>query len=276
MSEAFDPKTHRATYENIQDRVEAVEEKISGDKSVEELEALIAEKKVLLTELEIARGDAPVYANTENADLDTINREIEELQIKLKEAEVRKSEIISEVPPDKIDRALRDLGSPAVFDRSIEDGTLSFSIDDITADKLRTPDGAKQAFIEADSGSATNPWDGFFDTRVDAWEPLTKTTFDTCIISHGQTTQAERAQLVTHMESLGYRPPTRTELLALAITRPDLNKIPHRYLTTLKEYSLGGVLLAPCFALDDSGRGLGADGGSGVWDDRDRFLFVRK
>jgi len=178
--------------------------------------------------------------------------------------------------PNDINMHLKALGSPATVDISIERGLFTFSIDAIIEAKLRTPEGAKKAFIEADGGSASNPWDGFFDTTVDTWEPLTKTTLDTCIVSHGQTTQAQRAQLVTHMESLGYRPPTRTELLALAITRPDLNKIPDRYLTTLKEYSLGGRLQAPYFLLYDSERRLNANDVSNDWYGRSRFLFVRK
>jgi hypothetical protein len=178
--------------------------------------------------------------------------------------------------PNDINMHLKALGSPATVDFAIERGMFSFNIDAITAEKLRTPLSAKKAFEEADSGSASNPWEGFFDTKVDAWEPLTKTTFDTCIVSHGETTQAQRRALAIHMESLGYRTPTRTELLALAITRPDINKIPGRYFTTLKEYTLDGVLLAPCFGLNGGRRGLNADSVSGGWGERFRFLFVRK
>ena len=175
-----------------------------------------------------------------------------------------------------ITEMLKSLGSKAEVDTTIESGVFTFTIDAKTEKALTEPKSARTAYEQADGGSVPSVWSGYFDATVNPWEPLTENTFETCIINHGKTTPAERATLVTHMDTLGYRIPTRTELLALAIIRADLNKLPDIYFNTLKEYTLDGTANAPGFRLDVGARRLSASVVSLDWSEHRRFVFVRK
>jgi len=77
------------------------------------------------------------------------------------------------------------------------------------------------------------------------------------------------------MNEKGYRPLIFSELVALGILRPDLNKR-KEYLTTYEKHSLDGNPRVPFLYWLGGERRLRANDVSLDWFERNRFLFVRK
>lgn len=170
---------------------------------------------------------------------------------------------------------LAEVGSPASLDIAIEGGVFSFEVDTKTLEALKTWGTAKERYIGADNASPSWVWGGY-DTFGTQYTPLTTTTLDCVLLDHGRTTSAERQVLVSSMDTAGYRPLTVAELIALGISKPEINKMPERYITTLKEYSLDGSALAPRLGWFDGKRRLSANDVSDDWGADSRFVFVRK
>ncbi|HMO78500.1 MAG TPA: AAA family ATPase [Candidatus Paceibacterota bacterium] len=173
--------------------------------------------------------------------------------------------------PDSIQERLKTLGSRAEVDTTIEGGLISFTITPEVQKALQSYSTAKEAYNKADG----IPTFIVSDLRGMPWKQLTSNNLNVLVLNHGQTTPTERDQMVTHMDTLGYRPLTLSELMALGIMRPDLNKRVE-ILNTYDIHVLDGIRHAPCLYWDGSRRLLDANDVSDVCGDRSRFLFVRK
>ncbi len=78
------------------------------------------------------------------------------------------------------------------------------------------------------------------------------------------------------MNKLNLRPATLEEMIALGIVKPEFNKRSGTYLVGLTKYSLGGDSYVPGLNWNGDERELGRDGWALGWDDRSRFVCVRK
>jgi len=285
MKESFEPSAHRATYEKLEENVKKVNEKISGDKTEEEFLALMEERKEALAELDAEYNDAHDSANMDNEALDNITarrleieKEIQELESEktaLAEGEIDITGVASiegNDTPTSINEKLKELGSPATVDTTIEGGVVSLEIDQKTMEALHSYDTAIQAYKDTDGGSA--PW-VYEELKNIPWTQPTTASLDVLILNHGETTSTERDTMVEDMDKAGYRPLTFPEFMALGIIRPDLNKRNETF-NTYEKYTLGGRLRVPNFSLDVGVRGLSAVVVSFDWYAHYRFLFVRK
>ena len=180
-----------------------------------------------------------------------------------------------ELDLNSLDQEIKKLsGNKAEIDMSVQGGKVHLEIDPVTMGKLNNYGNAIKAFEETDNGSKSSVWSTLKDIH---WTEPKNPNLDFVVVNHGETTTEERDKLVEDMDKLGYRVPEFSELVALGIIKPELNKIPNKYFNAYKKYSLGGDLLSPCFYLrGDGDRGLSAGGVSVGWDDGSRFLFVRK
>jgi hypothetical protein len=155
---------------------------------------------------------------------------------------------------------------------SFEGGIVSINIDPKTMEALTSWDTAQEAYKRADGGSASWIYDPLKNIP---WTKPQSTSLDILILNHGETTPTQRDTLVATMNVADYRPLTLAELMALGITRPDLNK-QNEYLVTYEEHTLGGGSRVPYLVWNGGLRNLNADIASDGWDEHDRFLFVRK
>ncbi len=100
MRESFNPQTHKENYNTTKKAIKDVGEKISGDKTKEELLALVEERERLIAELEKQHGDAQAQAGLDNFrfdtvrdNVDTVRDKIEKLQAEIAEYEIEIREI---------------------------------------------------------------------------------------------------------------------------------------------------------------------------------------
>ena len=171
-------------------------------------------------------------------------------------------------------KSIKASGSPERLDMSFEGGIVSFEIDKKTEESLATWKGAKEAYEQADNNSPYRVWDGLDDIEKQ-YTKLTVSSLDVIVFKHGETTSTQRNKLVEDMDKAGYRTLDFSELVALGIIKPELNKR-NGYTTTLKEYRLDGTSRAPYLDWDGVERRLFAIDVRGDWRDRGRFVFVRK
>jgi hypothetical protein len=169
-------------------------------------------------------------------------------------------------------KAIKQSGSPARPDLSFEGGIVHIEINKDIQESLATWNKAKKAYTNTDNKSPSYIWDKL--DNIPYIKPIT-TSLDIIVLNHSKTTQEERDRLVTDMDKVGYRPLEFSELVALGIIKPELNKR-NKYLNTYRKYSLGGFVQSPSLRWVADKRGLGASGVSSGWDEHDRFLFVRK
>ena len=168
-------------------------------------------------------------------------------------------------------KTFKETGSPARLDVAIEGGVVTFEIDPKTLESLRTYKSAIAAYTEAD-GTPVYIYDAL---EKIPWTIPRANTLAVHILNHGRTTPPEREKMVADMDRAGYRVLTFSELVALGISRPDLNKR-DEVLNTYEEYTLLGVSRALLLCWLGVQRCLDAVGVRGGWDERGRFLFVRK
>ncbi len=196
------------------------------------------------------------------------------------EEELNKAGYSLETPettdPNVINQKLQELGSKATIDTNIEGGIISFTVSPEHLTALQSYDTAIKAYRAIPRASAT---EGVASVSSDLehfpWHPITNSNLETVILNHGRTNKADRNLLVQHMETLGYRPPHLSELVALSLARPDLNRR-NEWLITYEKHEVGrGVLWVPRLYWFDSERGLGVFLVDGRWDERSRFVFVR-
>ncbi len=166
---------------------------------------------------------------------------------------------------------LKETGSPARPDLSFEGGSISLEITPTVQEQLKDWNTARKAYEDADS---TPTWI-YDELKNIPWAPPANTSLDVLVLSQGETTPQQRDTLVAHMDAAGYRPLTFSELVALGISRPDLNKR-NEILNTYEKHTLGGVSLAPFLYWRGVGRRLDAGWVDVEWDELGRFLFVRK
>ncbi len=220
-------------------------------------------------------GKVKTYSLHEIAALDPFG-------VRTSEAEEDVDALVGEIQPERgpsaesvteINRRLKTLGSNAEVDESIENGIVHLDITPELKEKLKDWITARATYEAADNGSPSYIWDGLKDYP---YTPPTTTSLDVVVLNHGSTTPQDRDTMVSHMDSLGYRPLTLAELIAFGILKPELNKLPDRFFNTYKPHSLGGFSRAPYLGWGGSNRRLDASGASDEWRERDRFLFVRK
>ena len=168
-------------------------------------------------------------------------------------------------------KTFKETGSPTRLDVAIEGGIMTLSIDQKTMESLRTYESALAAYKEAD-GTPVYIYDSLKNIP---WATPRSNTLDVHILDHGRTTPQQRDQMIADMDRAGYRPLTFSELVALGIVRPDLNKR-NEVLNTYEKHTLSGDSQAPCLDWGGGRRFLSASDVRGVWSERVRFLFVRK
>lgn len=273
MNESFDPTKHRETYGVLESDLEAVNKKITGEKTIEELKELIAEKEKALDALEAEKDKAHEAGNADNVELDKNNERIESIKNELLELEARQSEITGPKAEthtaNTIQEKLKSLGSPAVVDKNLEGGTISVTFTTQMLQSLQTYTTAIDAWKNA---SITDPNVSIAHGEV-PWIPPTNFTLETVIVHQDTTTPKLRDTLIAHMDTLGYRPPTLAEFIGFTATRPDLIENRSEILNTYDE-----VLLEPLCAFWDrfsSFRVLSRHAVVNEWESN-RFVFVRK
>jgi hypothetical protein len=168
--------------------------------------------------------------------------------------------------------AFRESDSPARLDVAVEGGIATLNFDQKTIESLRSCESAITAYKSTDGGSPSYIYDALKNIP---WTTPQSITLDVHILNHDETTQRERDQLVADMDRAGYRVLTFSELVALGIVRPDLNKRDEIF-NTYEIHTLGGVPLVPCLYWRGGRRFLNAPRAGDVWSVRRRFLFVRK
>ena len=168
-------------------------------------------------------------------------------------------------------RAFRETDSEATLDVAIDAGIVSLDLKPETVKALESYQTAKQAYEIADSTLTY-----IYSTLENiSWQTPESTSFQVLILEHGRTTSEQRDKLVDDMDKAGYRTLTFSELVALGIERPDLNKR-DEILYTYEKHMLDGRWLAPYLRWLGVKRYLSAGGVSSDWGARDRSLFVRK
>ncbi len=216
------------------------------------------------------------FALEEVAELDPFNvRKVHNEDVKALLSSVTKSAPLQkgfDNSPDSIKKLLASIGTPATLDESFEKGVISFDIDAVLQSKLKDITTALESYKSADKSSPSWSW---YELKNIQYSPPNISSLDVLVLNHGKTTQQERDKLVEDMDKAGYRPLIFSELVALSIAKPELNKR-NEILNTYQEYMLDGSLQAPYLDWNGVRRFLSADVVSGGWDDRYRFLFVRK
>lgn len=202
---------------------------------------------------------------------------IDEQYNHISDTDINGTVLESETWLNELQESLKKLGSKAEIDKSIEGGQIHLEIDQTTMENLKDYDSANKAFEEADNGSKSDiggELKGILLTQPQ------NPNINFIVINHGKTTEQERNKLVEDMDKLGCRVPEFSELVALGIIKPYLNKIPDRCFVSLRKYSLVDGLRTTYFYMrGDGSRSLDADVDDVLSDeavDGSRFLFVRK
>lgn len=178
-----------------------------------------------------------------------------------------------QIDKTKLQEALKNLGSKAELDENIESGIISLEIDNKTLENLKDWSSAKQAYKEADGSSPSYIWDEWDNIT---YEKPKNIHLDIVVLNHGETKPKERDKLVKDMDKIGYRPLEFSELVALGIIKPELNKIDNNYLVTYKKFSLDCDSHVPVLSWGGDRRRLVRSGSSFGWHDGSRALFARK
>jgi hypothetical protein len=173
--------------------------------------------------------------------------------------------------PKDVNRLLREVDSVAELDPTFEGGIIHVDIDPKIVDALKRRGAAYKAFREADStrwhiGGSLNDY---------PWQPLTETSLDVLVMNHGKTTPEEFDTFVHSMDTMGYRPLTLAELMAVVIMKPEYNKR-GEWLGTYEKHMLDGSVWWPCAAWNGSQRVLETFPVDEGWVKHVRSLFVRK
>jgi hypothetical protein len=172
----------------------------------------------------------------------------------------------------EFNKAFKETGSPARLDVAIEGGIVPIELTSETLESLRTYETAIKAYENTDGGSPSWVWEELKDIQ---WTPPNHTSLAIHILDHGSTTPVERDQLVLDMDKVGYRVLTFSELVALGIIKPELNKR-DEMLNTHEKHTLRGDSQVPYLYWNGDKRNLNALHTDGDWSERRRFLFVRK
>ena len=174
--------------------------------------------------------------------------------------------------PEFIINLLHQIGTPATLDDSFEGGIVSLEIDQNLVESLSTWDKAQKAYKSADGGTPSWIWG---ELKGIPYTKLDVSHLDVLVLNHKGTKPQERDKLVEDMDKAGYRPLEFPELIALGILKPEYNKR-NEILNTYKKYTLDGRLHVPCLFWSGDKRRLSASRCGNEWDERYRFLFVRK
>ncbi len=167
---------------------------------------------------------------------------------------------------------LKESGTHATLDTSFEGGVVSIDVTPELQGQFTNWELAKAAFEAADNGSPSRIYNHF---EIIPWKPPTNTHFDILVLNHGKTITKERNTLVSHMETLGYRPLTVAELMLVGIARPDLIKR-KEVLNSYEKHRVDDMLVSPYLHWDGL-RNLSVSGQFAPdWSEIHRFLFVRK
>ncbi len=168
-------------------------------------------------------------------------------------------------------KSIKESGSPARPDMSFEGGIVTIDIDET---KLQDTKTALQSYKEADNSSLSYVWNEW----INAPYTKPKLPLEALILSYNKDTNIRESsdKIVADMNKLNLRPATLEEMIALGIVKPEFNKRSGTYLVGLTKYSLGGDSYVPGLNWNGDERELGRDGWALGWDDRSRFVCVRK
>ena len=217
---------------------------------------------------------APEHLSTSFTELSlTTEVYVEDTGTTLRFCDFREEQHQSKLPQlIELAQRLKETGSLAIPDLSFEGGSVSIEITPTLREQLKDWDTAKIAYEKADNSSPSWIYD---ELKNIPWKQPTASSLDILVLNHGKTTPQDRDVLVTQMDNAGYRPLTLAELIALGITRPELNKR-DEILNTYEKHTLAGVSQAPFLDFVGGRRDLRAYDASDDWGDWSRFLFVRK
>lgn len=169
-------------------------------------------------------------------------------------------------------KKIKKSGSLARPDLSFEGGILNIEIDKAKVKDLST---ALKSYEKADNSSPSYIWE---ELKKMPFASLKDKSLGVIVLSYNKDPQTRKSsdKIVADMDKLGLRPVTFEELIAIGIVKPALNK-KNEYLVALgTKATLGGSLYVPDLGWGGGRRVLGGDGWASVWDERGRFLCVRK
>ncbi len=236
------------------------------------LEVKLEEYKVALEEVRVEGTMSSVNRLKEiEVELDTIKGEIED--------ELSKVGYSLEIPevtdPNVINQELKELGSPATIDTNIEGGVINLTLSPEILKALQSYDTAIEAYtkIPRTTEEVNDPF-VYYELKNLPWNPLTYPNLEVLILNHGETKEIDRDLFVIDMKALGYRPLHFSELVALALAKPDLNRR-NEYFNTYEKYILGDAWQAPFFGGSNLRRYLNAILVDVDWGHHIRSLFVR-
>jgi hypothetical protein len=172
----------------------------------------------------------------------------------------------------EFNKAFKETGSPARLDVAIEGGIVPLELTQDNLESLQNYETAIKAYEKADGGSPSWVWEPLQNIP---WTPPNRRSLAVHILDHGRTNEAERDQLVADMDNAGYRVLTFSELVALGVSKPELNKR-DEILNTYEKHTLHGGSRVPYLYWDGGGRRLRALHADADWGAHYRFLFVRK
>ena len=163
-------------------------------------------------------------------------------------------------PIIEINRMLKKLEfSRAELDPDFEGGIVHLEIDARTWEALKTWDTARQAYEDlernADGSSNADIWEEIPESSwATNWQPPIKQSFDVLVVGQGdrEINEGERYEVVSCMDTMGYRPLTFSELLAVGIVRPHFQKM--NTLTTCIKGTVKGRTFMPSLVQNDDKR----------------------
>ncbi len=132
-----------------------------------------------------------------------------------------------------------------------------------------------KSFKEADNGSPDYIWPEW--SKVPFTQPKSP-SFETVVLSYNSdpTTRKSSDKIAEDMDKLGLRPLTLEEMTIAGIAYPTFTKTSNKYFVGLTKYALDGDSFVPSLYRNDDERRLDGNGWDDEWNDRDRFLCVRK
>lgn len=180
-----------------------------------------------------------------------------------------------------IQNQLKNAGSSALLDKRLDSGVIMLNFDKSHHKCLTNWHEAKKAFIHADD--TTNSW--FTSDLIDKvpYCPVNVTTLEVIVVSYNnrKTVRESSEKILEDLSLAGYRPARFEELVAAAIVRPSLFKLPMRLIALGSKYDIpAGVgwlenikaSYIPYLSWMADQRTLGTSFWASPWNDSDRFL----
>ncbi len=236
------------------------------------LQTKLEEYKVVLEEVRVEGTVGSVQR------LRDIEVELETLKTTIEE-ELNKAGYSLETATDAnvINQKLKELGSKATIDTNIEGGIFTIPLTSVILKSIRTYSTATEAY-EGVTRSPDEVEKPTIEPKLAEfpWNPIAKYKLEVLVLEYGNVAPDDREQLMIDMKKLGYRPLHLSELFALALSKPDLNRRDESFMTYEKcSVKTLTFPMAPILIWSGSKRIVTVTQADGVWLSADRLLFVR-